>query len=147
MAEYRKTYRRTISRLSEPTPELGRSLTTLKAQVDWLQQEVPVVNTHSAFLPARVTSCAFTPDEHFAALGLKNGQVCLVDLETGFTEALLEGHTEEVKALATSADSRYLASASADCRVVVWKLKKQSIVAVQQSHRACVLAVSFSTPS
>ena len=56
--------------------------------------------------------------------------------DTGAGE--LQGHTDEVWALALSPDGRYLASGGKDRRVGVWDVEKDAWVKGFGGHRDCI---------
>jgi WD40 repeat protein len=64
---------------------------------------------------------AFSPDGHWlSSAGGRKGELELWDFSTKTNPRHLEGHTQRIGALAFSADSRSLISASDDQTVIVW---------------------------
>ncbi|KAG8707355.1 pre-rRNA processing protein [Ceratobasidium sp. 395] len=55
----------------------------------------------------------------------------------------VEGHVDEVLALALSFDGRYLASGGRDKRILVWDVKEDRVVKVFEGHKDAVTALSF----
>ncbi|CAE6493139.1 unnamed protein product [Rhizoctonia solani] len=55
----------------------------------------------------------------------------------------VEGHIDEVLALAISFDGRYLASGGRDRRIVVWDVKEDKFVKAFEGHKDAITALSF----
>ncbi|KAG8791182.1 pre-rRNA processing protein [Ceratobasidium sp. 428] len=55
----------------------------------------------------------------------------------------VEGHVDEVLALALSFDGRYLASGGQDKRILVWDVKEDRVVKVFEGHKDAVTALAF----
>ena len=56
----------------------------------------------------------------------------------------MTGHKAPIYSLAFSIDGRFLASAGADCRVLVWDLAHGHLVAALPNHTATIYCLSFS---
>ncbi|KAG8717388.1 pre-rRNA processing protein [Ceratobasidium sp. 394] len=61
----------------------------------------------------------------------------------GKVGADVEGHVDEVLALAISFDGRYLASGGRDRRVLVWDVKEDKLVKVFEGHKDAITALAF----
>jgi WD40 repeat protein len=95
-------------------------------------------------VPGTSLGClAFSPDGKRLAAG--GSALWVWDLEGGAAPARLSGHAGEVQALAFSADSKLLATGSADHTVKVWELARGK-VRTSLAHPAPVLAVAFASP-
>lgn len=70
--------------------------------------------------------------------------VRLWDCVTGSQVRLMTGHKGPIYSLAFSAEGRFLASAGADCRVLVWDLAHGHLVAALSSHTGTIHCLSFS---
>lgn len=70
--------------------------------------------------------------------------VRLWDCVTGNQVRLMTGHKGPINALAFSMEGRFLASAGADCRVLIWDLAHGHLVAALPNHTATVYCLSFS---
>jgi WD40 repeat protein len=66
-----------------------------------------------------ISAFAFSEDSQHVALGNQNGQVRVCGLD-GRLLGVLEGHRDDVRAVAFSADGRWLASGSTDTTAVIW---------------------------
>lgn len=69
--------------------------------------------------PVPVSSFAFSEDGQSVALGNANGQVRVCGLD-GRLLGVLEGHRDDVRTVAFSADGRWLASGSSDTTALIW---------------------------
>ncbi|KAG9064421.1 hypothetical protein KI688_003611 [Linnemannia hyalina] len=68
-----------------------------------------------------VNSLAVSPDGlRIASVGTDDRVVIVWDIGTGHTDIVLRGHTEEVTAMAFSADSRWIATGGCDNTVRLW---------------------------
>ncbi|NMC46378.1 MAG: WD40 repeat domain-containing protein [Chloroflexi bacterium] len=74
-------------------------------------------------LPAAITALVVSPDDSLVAVGLADGQVQLLERETGALLRVLEAHPGVVTALDFSPDGSYLASGGVDGVVTVWGMK------------------------
>jgi WD40 repeat protein len=70
--------------------------------------------------------------------------VWLWDTASGQQIAMLEGHTDWVRAVAFSPDGRLLASASADRSVWLWDTARGRQIAMLEGHTDWVRGVAFS---
>jgi len=71
---------------------------------------------------AKSTSLAIDPSGRLAAVGMDDGHILLVDMETSRILSQIEGHAGKVDALAFSQDGRYLASAGEEAIIKIWKI-------------------------
>ncbi|KAF9812679.1 hypothetical protein IEO21_06066 [Rhodonia placenta] len=105
-----------------------------------------------------VTAAAASPDARWLFTAGKDGMIIKWDLHTGrkahihhkcrpdkgkAKAAEVDGHTDEVWALAVSADGRYLASGGRDRRVGVWDVEKDEWVKGFGGHRDAISALAF----
>ena len=74
-------------------------------------------------MPAAVTALAVSPDGSLVAVGLADGQVQLLERESGKLLRSLSRHVGGVTALEFSFDGRYLATGGADGVVLIWGIK------------------------
>ncbi len=74
-------------------------------------------------MPAAVTALAVSPDGSLVAVGLADGQVQLLERESGKLLRSLSRHIGGVIALEFSFDGRYLATGGADGVVTIWGIK------------------------
>jgi WD40 repeat protein len=63
---------------------------------------------------------AFNPNSQLAAIGMENGQIFIMNLETMQVAVILKGHLSSVTKLAFSNDGRILASSSLDGTIRFW---------------------------
>ncbi len=80
--------------------------------------------------PGPVVDLALSPDDRLAAVGGLDGVVRVVELASGRTVAVLEGHQERVATLAWASDARLL-SGSWDGTVRLWDLSHRDTPAAQ----------------
>jgi WD40 repeat protein len=95
------------------------------------------------------TSVAFSTDGRTIATGTRSTpdpdpRVILWDSETGRRRQILRGHTDAVLAVAFSADSKTLASASRDRTVKLWDLASGQARATLSAGNAPVTSIAFS---
>ena len=90
---------------------------------------------------------AISPDGRYVAVGgFESGRdhgIYLIRVVDGRLEAVLRGHSNVILDLAFSANSRVLASASADRTARLWNVAARQCDAVLRGHREGVYAVAF----
>lgn len=59
---------------------------------------------------------------NYLAAGRQDGRIIIYDFDTKSIARVLDGHVKMITAVSWSRDSRYLLSASRDCKCVVWDL-------------------------
>jgi WD40 repeat protein len=69
--------------------------------------------------PVPISAFAFSEDSQSVAIGTQHGRVRVCGLD-GRLFGVLEGHRDDVRAVAFSADGRWLASGSTDTTAVIW---------------------------
>jgi WD40 repeat protein len=74
-------------------------------------------------MPAAITALAVSPDGSLVTVGLADGQVQLLERETGKLLRVLEVHPGSITALDFSPDGSYLASGGIDGIVTEWGMK------------------------
>ncbi|MHB8629105.1 MAG: nSTAND1 domain-containing NTPase [Aggregatilineales bacterium] len=87
------------------------------------RQTGTVIHTYTTQAGERLNSAALSPDGRLIAAGGYKEVVYVWDAEFGRLLYTFEGHSDEVKRVAFSPDGKYIASASADLRAIVWKWK------------------------
>lgn len=88
-----------------------------------MNQAAPAFMRRAATNMPHLTSLAFTSDGRcLAACFLHDADVHLLEVASGRQRAVLRGHQSMVRALALSADGRYLISGSDDTTLLVWDL-------------------------
>jgi WD40 repeat protein len=92
----------------------------------------------------RVTCVDLSPNEPVAALGLTDGSIQLLDVESGKEVGRLAGHLSEVKSLRFSADGNILVSGGSDRFFRVWDVKHLAALGAKEEHKAPVCAVAIS---
>ena len=76
-----------------------------------------------------------------AAMPVKDGMLLLEEEYSLF----LEGHTESVKSIAISSDSKYIVSGGYDNTVRIWNLQDKTQEAVLQGHTDWVYSVAITS--
>ena len=92
--------------------------------------------------PGRAQCVAFTPDARRMAHGAEPRVVTLLDMPSGRTAAVFEGHTDTIHCLGFSRDGRWLASGSLDQTVRLWDAENHAshLVLTHPTHGATALA-------
>jgi WD40 repeat protein len=85
---------------------------------------------------------AFSPVSQLLASASRDETVRLWDTKTGATKRLLEGHSDDVEAVAFSIDRQLLASASCDKTVRLWDIKTDTTQCTLKGHSNWVNAVA-----
>ena len=91
-----------------------------------------------------VTRLAFSPDNKTLFIGNKNGELMLLDAETGRISRIWHGHQYEISAVAYSKDGRLLASAGKEGFVRVWDQKTGRDIHSTPGHTGPVYYVTCS---
>src|SRR5687768_16210190 len=76
--------------------------------------------------PVRVI--ALSNDGNFLAFNGADGEINIIDADTGKIIKTLKGHKSQVNSLKISADNEFLLSASADGTVILWNVKKGNAI-------------------
>jgi len=87
---------------------------------------------------------AFSPDTSLVAAGGINGEIRLLDVQSGKSLASLKGHSEFIHSLTFSRDGALLASGSRDGTARIWDIGTRENVKVHRSDGGQVMAVRFS---
>jgi WD40 repeat protein len=91
----------------------------------------------------RFLTGAISPSTPHAALGGTSRLIRLIDLETGETRSL-EGHTDNIRALAFHPDGTLLASGGWDKTVRIWELPSGRLLHTLTGHEEIVSCLAFS---
>mmetsp|Transcript_80824 Transcript_80824/g.227591 ORF Transcript_80824/g.227591 Transcript_80824/m.227591 type:complete len:715 (-) Transcript_80824:236-2380(-) len=91
-----------------------------------------------------VNAVAVSPDGRRVAIGLRDHNLQVWDLETQVAIHVLRGHKYWVNDVAWSMDGVHIASGSADKTVKVWHAMTGNCVSTLRGHMLSVAAVSFS---
>lgn len=105
------------------------------------------VSDPSQLTSSPTTALAICPNGEFIASGLKNGEICLWNGNTGQriqTSQILK-HDSRVNYLAFSNDGQKLASASHDKTVRLWDTKSGTLLKCFEEHSDWVKCVAFSS--
>ncbi len=97
-------------------------------------------------LPMRhLCAVAFSPDDHFIAVGSENHSVMIVDAFDQEPARSLQGHTSEVHAVAFSPGGNWLASGGADGKLYLWQWRTQETPHLTlHDHLRAVRSLAFS---
>jgi len=77
-------------------------------------------------------------------VGLKEGDILILDAITGSQMAVLSGHTDTVESLAFSSDGISLVSGSNDKTVKLWDVQTGGVVKTFHGHTGSVYCFNFS---
>ena len=80
---------------------------------------------------------------HIAAVGLKSGDIIILNVTTGSHIAVLSGHSDWVYSVAFSSDGTLLVSGSRDTTVKLWDVQTGGIVKTFSGHNRVVRSVSI----
>jgi len=116
-----------------------------------LSQEVKVVKG----LPAGWGTCFRTVQLHqrvliltcwkdAIAVGLRSGEIIILDRITGIQTAILSGHTDYSRSLVFSPDGTSLVSGSDDMTIKLWDVQTGGVVKTFHGHTGWVYSVSIS---
>jgi len=93
----------------------------------------------------RVIAVDLSPDRRMAALGLANGEIELLELNSGqIIGQPLSGHRGAVRSLAFSPGGDKLASGGSDKTVMVWDVHSQKGLGMCPEHKGGVFGVAIS---
>ncbi len=91
-----------------------------------------------------IGSIAVSPDGRTALAGLENGNVILLDIETGETLGTFAGHTESVQKVIFSPDGQMALSGGCDAEAILWEIVTGKERQRFSGHSGCVYALDFS---
>lgn len=93
-------------------------------------------------MPASVLSVAYSPVADLLAFGNDAGEVVLLDPLACIIKARLQGHEDNVNAVAFSPDGQLLVSGSRDQSIMVWDVLQETKI-VQLRQDSSVETVAF----
>jgi WD40 repeat protein len=79
---------------------------------------------------AAFCSMAFSPDSRYALFGTRINKIQLLEIDTGKSIRVMEGHNNPVVTLAFSPDGKYALSGSGDLTIRVWEVDTGQCVLV-----------------
>jgi eukaryotic-like serine/threonine-protein kinase len=86
-----------------------------------------------------------SPSSKYLAVGGRNGEIRILDVETGDTyRHIQEAHGDKVNCVSFSPDGKYLASCSSDKTVRIWEVQTGKLVDILLGHTRQVFSVAFS---
>jgi WD40 repeat protein len=95
---------------------------------------------------AHVTAVDLSPDRKVAALGLANGEIQLLEIDSGrLIGQPLSGHQGAVRSLAFSPGGDKLASGGSDKTVMIWDVHSQKGLGMCLEHKGGVFGVAISS--
>lgn len=111
----------------------------------WSLKKVSDQSREVIRFPGPVTALRIEPGKKQVIAGTWSGSLVSVDLATGKVVRKYEEHGETITSLDFSPDGQYLASGSADDRLVVWDLKEsESLFEMHQGNEYDVTTLAFS---
>ena len=105
--------------------------------------------THAIAAPleGRVTALAFPPDNSTLIMAdgaaAARGLIHFWSLSEGKILATLEGHTDNILAMALSSDGKLLATGGADNNAKVWDVPTRKEIAKLEGHTSHIMALAF----
>lgn len=102
---------------------------------------------HSLKKNIKITTSDFAPNANFVAIAQSNGEITLLrhltNVRKFIEDGKLKGHVRSVTGLAFSPNSEFLASASADGALFVWKVNDNNILTYQLTGSKTKLPVRW----
>jgi WD40 repeat protein len=123
---------------------LVSSLAEAPAWWDLDQNTLQPVPSRKEKIEGTVACVDIAHDRRTAALGFNNGNIQLVELESGHEIATFRAHEGGVGSVAFSPSDDRLVSGGRDKSVVVWDTRTQTILGSSFEHRGSVCAVAVS---
>lgn len=141
-----------IGRLKYSERQTIQSLLTEAARTEesgtWLEPQSSSLPRPDARLLSMLTqgknsyvAIAVSADEKHLVVGSRDKTVTVWDIESGYMEAQLEGHTQRVRAVAFTQDGRIVLSASRDHTVRVWDWQSERQLLIYEGHSERIWAV------
>ena len=122
-----------------------------KCYISEFSQEVEVVKgLHAKWgTCSRTVSCTHIPQtlvcwKDFVAVGLRSGDIIILDAVTGIHTSVLSIHVGWVRSIAFSLNGSFLVSGSDDSTVVFWDIQTGGVIKTFHGHTGQVLSVSIS---
>lgn len=129
----------------------GRTIALLGTRGVWLYDDPTLTQPPRllAVASGTISTMLFSPDSRYLALAVENEAardfaVHLWNLQSDRVEHVLTGHTGAITTLDFSADSRLLATGSADSTIRLWNMETGEPAHVLWDHVDTVLSVDFS---
>lgn len=93
----------------------------------------------------RINYGAFSPDGSLLVGGSFDARVFVWDVKSGRTEAILEGHTDNLRAdVVFSPDGTLMATGSVDRTIRLWDVARRKTIAVLEGHEDAIYSLAFS---
>jgi serine/threonine protein kinase len=140
-AQFPLTPPRPAFKLPDPPTAQPQPLVRVKPDRLWSYSPKMKLLTHNG---GPVWAIATDPNGQTVASGKTNGQVEIIDLQTGQVLQTFSGHSSPVGAMDISPDGRYLATGSGDKTIKIWDLWNNRLVRTIRGHRDWVYDVAFS---
>ncbi len=129
----------------------GRTIALLGTRGVWLYDDPTLTQPPRllAVASGTISTMLFSPDSRYLALAVENEAardfaVHLWNLQSDRVEHVMTGHTGAITTLDFSADSRLLATGSADSTIRLWNMETGEPAHVLWDHVDTVLSVDFS---
>ena len=87
----------------------------------------------------QIKSLKGTKSGKFFLCGMSNGAILMINIKEKRIENRFEGHTDQVSALFTAADDKYIISGSKDFSIKVWKVMNAKIDSVKPNANESVI--------
>ena len=110
----------------------------------WWSLRTGVKSSIPAYPGSPITTAALSPTRKLAALGHSNGELDLLEIDSGRKLATWPAHPDEVLSVTFSPDGTKLLSGSKDRAVTLWNVSDQKKIASNAEHRGAVCALAFS---
>ena len=113
--------------------------------VEWRTGDVVMQNRVLGKTEEHTWCLAISPDADQLAIGMSDGTISLLDIESQQQSHTLVGHQSWVVDVAYSPDGKHLASSSDDQTVRIWDVATGAIVREYRGHERTVFSIAYNS--